>query len=106
MGSLLPSIASADKILDHRRTGGPTQDMFLVLQQAFFADQSAVLLHVTRLKGGARELKLDFLRALLGDHKTQVHVVLGERKRQDSEEVLAWRSLVGYACGSNHLNEE
>lgn len=27
-------------------------------------------------------------------------------KRQDSEEVLAWRSLVGYACGNNHLNEE
>ncbi len=79
MGSWLPSITNADQILDHRRTGCPTQDMFPVLQQPFFADQGTVLLHVTRLKGGAREFKLDFLKAISWDYKTQVHSAVWEK---------------------------
>ena len=80
--------------------------MFLVLQQEFFADQSAVLLHVTRLKGGARELKLDFLKALLGDHQTHVHWVLGEKLSQISEAQEADRHIGAGLFnfkGSDHL---
>jgi hypothetical protein len=62
----------ADEILDHRWTRGPAQNVFLLLEQEFLADQGATPLHLTVLKSGARELKLDFLKAVLRGYNAQL----------------------------------
>jgi hypothetical protein len=52
-----------------------------------------VVPQVSRLKGGSRALKQDFLKALVGDYQTQGHVVLGEKRLQISEAQEADRHI-------------
>src|SRR5258708_25935154 len=76
---LLAFVTIRDEVFDDRRVSGPAQNMLLLFQQELFGDQSAMFLHVMHFKGGAREFKLDFLKAILWSNQTQVHPALWKK---------------------------